>query len=91
MEYTVIELPDGCSVGRYAVARSLERSKDSKMPHKLVKRGLGNRAIYDLTFDYDFHSLQGRASSVLLRIDYSDVPGYWDEIIGKRPRDSSNQ
>jgi chitinase len=85
VEYTVVELPDGCSVGRYAVAVSLERSKDPKMPQKLVKRGLGNKAVYDFTFDYNFKSLQGRASSVLLRIDYSDVPGYWDEVICKCP------
>jgi chitinase len=47
----------------------------------LVKRGLANRAVYDLTLDYDFKPLNGRASSVLLRIDYSDVEGYWDQVI----------
>lgn len=83
VEHTIVELPAGCSVGRYARAIALERSHDPKIPHRLVKRGLANKVVYDFTFDYNFKPLQERGSSVLLRIDYSDVQGYWDEIICK--------
>jgi len=66
------------------MAISLERSEDPKIPHRLVKRGLANKAVYDFTFNYNFKPLQERgSSSVLLRIDYSDVQGYWDQAIRK--------
>lgn len=60
VEDTIVELPPGCSQGRYAVARSLTRTQDPKIPRKLVKRGLGNKAVYDSTFDYDFTTVQKR-------------------------------
>ncbi|KAH8812331.1 family 18 glycosyl hydrolase [Xylogone sp. PMI_703] len=81
VKYTVVELPRGCSVGRYVVAISLEPSEDHRMPQKLVKRGLSNKPVYDFTFDYNFNAFEKRDSSVKVRIDYSDVPGYWDEVI----------
>ena len=40
--------------------------------------------MYDLTFNYDFQPVRKRdASSVLVRIDYSDDPGYWSQIVDK--------
>lgn len=81
VEDTIVELPPGCSMGRYAVARSLTRTKDPNVPQKLVKRGLGNKAVYDFTFDYDFTTVQKRGSTVRLRVDYTNMPGYWDSII----------
>jgi chitinase len=81
---TVVELPDRCGPGRYAMAVSLETSEKQDKPKHLIKRGLGNETVYDFTFDYDFTPLQKRqATNVLLRVDYSDDPGYWDSVIGK--------
>jgi chitinase len=82
--HTVVDMPGDCGPGRYAVAVSLEPSRDHAhlKPH-LVKRGLESAPVYDFTFDYDFGVFERRAdkSNVLLRIDYSDDPGYWSEIV----------
>jgi chitinase len=82
---TVIEMPSGCGPGKYAMAVSLEPSSSQILPSHLEKRGLNNPTVYDLTFDYDFTPLQRRGgSNVLLRIDYSDDPGYWNDVVGKQ-------
>jgi chitinase len=83
---TVVEMPSRCGPGKYAMAVSLEPSESQDMPTHLRKRGLKNPVVYDFTFDYDFTPLQRRADSkVLLRIDYSDDPGYWNNIVGEYP------
>ncbi|KAH7304437.1 hypothetical protein B0I35DRAFT_495191, partial [Stachybotrys elegans] len=85
---TILEMPPSCGPGKYAMAISLEPmhdgSQDDKMPH-LVKRSLpAGSTVYNLTFDYGFHRLQGRADNeVVIRIDYSNVEGYWNEVVGK--------
>ncbi|KAI8197977.1 Mutanase, partial [Colletotrichum sp. SAR 10_65] len=86
---TVVEMPEGCGPGRYAMAVSLTRSDNQTLPHRLVKRNpeVINAHVYDFVFDYDFSPLRKRAqgSNVLLRIDYSDDPGYWSEIVAAAP------
>lgn len=65
VEYTVVEMPEGCGPGKYAMAVSLEVSqKWTSLPHRLEKR-LGRKTrIYDFTFDYDFTAVNKRASTV---------------------------
>ncbi|KAI3336893.1 carbohydrate-binding module family 18 [Xylariaceae sp. AK1471] len=86
VERTVIEVPSECGPGRYAVAVSMSQSVDHTLPeemaHRLVKRGLLEPRVYDLTFDYDFSVLQGRDDSdVDIRIDFSTDPYYWSSIV----------
>ncbi len=85
---TVVKMPQDCGPGKYAMAVSLEPIDGEPPPPHInirnIRRGVKNPAVYKLTFDYDFSVLQKRASNVLLRIDYSDNPGYWAEIVGKR-------
>ncbi|KAK1639955.1 glycosyl hydrolases family 18-domain-containing protein [Colletotrichum phormii] len=84
---TVIEMPAGCGPGKYAMAVSLEPSHNQSLPRRLEKRA-DELADFDLTFDYDFpHPPKKRAggSKVLLRIDYSDDPGYWSHIVAAAP------
>lgn len=84
-EHTVIEMPDGCGPGRYAMVVSLARSQNYSiiLPRHLEGRRGIDRRVYDLTFDYDFTAVNKRASTnVLMRIDYSDDPGYWEKVVG---------
>jgi chitinase len=88
LEHTVVEMPSDCGPGKYAVARKMESSTGhAHIRHKLEKRGLGDAPVYDFTFDYDFTTFEKRAdqSNVLVRIDYSDNPGYWDSIVEAPP------
>jgi chitinase len=92
VERTVIEMPQHCGPGKYAMAvgmRQLDREEvEASLPEdarrKLWKRGIESPKVYNLTFDYDFSVLQGRQENkVRLRMDYSDTPGYWSSIVGK--------
>jgi chitinase len=88
IESTIIEMPEDCGPGKYAVAWKMDPSTShDHIRHRLVKRGLSDAPVYDLTFDYDFTSFEKRAdqSKVLVRIDYSDDPGYWSSIIAAKP------
>lgn len=83
---TVVEMPSHCGAGRYAVAVNIAASHNNTLPHhlekRLYKRGIVRPKVYDFTFDYDFSPIHRRAKSdVLLRIDYSSEPGYWQSIV----------
>lgn len=89
---TVVKMPQGCGPGKYAMAVSLEPDLDElPLPYINIRssgrrRGVEKPAVYKLTFDYDFSPLQKRAATnTLIRIDYSDNPGYWSHIVAARP------
>lgn len=60
---------------------------ESHSNHRLVKRlNLPpSHTVYNFTFDYDFAVLKDRADSkdVLFRLDYSNDPGYWEDVVGE--------
>lgn len=95
VEETVVEMPDHCGAGRYAVAVSMEIATNQTLPPELVKRlsrrGVTLPRVYDFTFDYDFSPIHRRGESdVRFRIDYSSEPYYWNEIVnspGEAKRD----
>lgn len=71
---TILEMPrgQGCGPGKYAVAKSLELSRNQSLPRHLAKRNLGERAVvYDLTFDYDFTRVPRDFGPTHMRIDFS--------------------
>jgi chitinase len=90
VEDTVVEMPPHCGPGKYALAVSLEPmhdvDDDSVLSPRLKRRLPVGATVYNLTFDYGFHRLQGRQSNkVKLRIDYSNVKNYWNRIVGRYP------
>ncbi|KAF2003755.1 glycoside hydrolase family 18 protein [Amniculicola lignicola CBS 123094] len=80
---TILEMPDGCGAGRYAVAKSMVPSKDQTIPHRLAKRYPGDMKpkVYDLTFDYDFRRVPRDVGETHMRIDFSNKDNYWDNIV----------
>jgi len=82
-------MPSHCVSARYAVGISFEpasnQDQDTQYIPRHLRRNIGSKStIYEFTFDYDWTRAQKRqdAGSTLLRIDYSDDQGYWDEILG---------
>jgi len=87
---TVVDMPAHCGPGKYALVVSVEpmhqaHDDDVLAPH--LKRRLPVAAqVFNLTFDYGFHRLQGRADNRMkLRIDYSNAKGYWDDVVAAKP------
>lgn len=86
---TIIQMPEGCGPGKYAVAKSLSESKNQTLPHHLVHRGLGvgeSSPVFDLTFDYDFRRVPRDLGNTQLRIDFSNEPKYWDRVVDEPAR-----
>ncbi|KAL2757510.1 glycoside hydrolase family 18 protein [Sodiomyces alcalophilus JCM 7366] len=91
---TIMEMPAHCGAGKYAIAVSMDQlpeeeaaaSLPSHARRRLFKRGIEQPRVYNLTFDYDYSILQGRQDKqVRIRIDYSDIPGYWSQVVAAPP------
>ncbi|RDW92951.1 uncharacterized protein DSM5745_00273 [Aspergillus mulundensis] len=79
---TIIQMPQGCGPGKYAVVKDLSPSVNQTLPGSLARRGLLD-TVYDLTFDYDFKRVPRDLGETNLRIDYSNDVDYWDNIVDK--------
>jgi chitinase len=82
---TILQMPNGCGPGKYAVAKSMTPApgKDHK---KLLPRHLSHLAglepvVYELTFDYDFHRVPRDLGNTQMRIDFSNQDDYWKNIV----------
>lgn len=58
-------------------------SENQELPHHIRKRELIGREIYDLTFDYDFARVPRDLGESLMRIDFSNEEGYWNNVVNK--------
>ena len=59
-------------------------SGNLSLPHYVQnqkRESLGG--VYDLTFDYDFARVPRDAGDTQMRIDYSNMEGYWDSVVDK--------
>lgn len=88
---TILQMPNRCGPGRYAVAKELKESQNQTLPGHLNKRDLEGRSVYDLTFDYDFKRVPRDYGDALMRIDYSNQPGYWDSVVDRPASDSERK
>ncbi|KAM7196715.1 putative glycosyl hydrolases family 18 protein [Naviculisporaceae sp. PSN 640] len=80
---TILQMPSGCGPGKYAVAKSFSPAKHQTLPRSLAhleERG-DKPVIYDLTFDYDFSRVPRDLGNTQMRIDFSNQPGYWDQVV----------
>ncbi|KAG8353315.1 hypothetical protein FVEN_g8694 [Fusarium venenatum] len=81
---TILEMPDGCGPGRYAVAKHMVPSSNQTLPPHLARRGLeSSEQVYDLVFDYNFKRVPRDLGTTQMRIDYSNKDGYWDTVVNK--------
>lgn len=82
-EDTIIRLPTHIGSGPYARVVSMVRAEpEYELPsHHITSRSLDRNSnpVYKLTFDYDFHLIK-RADPINMRVDYTNLLGYWDEL-----------
>ncbi|MCJ1250761.1 hypothetical protein MMC30_007989 [Trapelia coarctata] len=81
---TILEMPEGCGPGKYAVAVQLETSQNQELPQHLSKRDLPSGAlVYDLKFDYNFARVPRDLGDTQMRIDFANEDGYWNKVVDK--------
>ncbi|KAL3476933.1 glycosyl hydrolases family 18-domain-containing protein [Aspergillus californicus] len=88
---TILQMPDRCGPGRYAVAKLFETSQNQSIPEHLHKRDLGGAPVYDLTFDYNFQRVPRDFGDAQMRVDFSNQPGYWDSVVDRPTDDDERQ
>lgn len=87
---TILQMPDSCGPGKYAVAKSFGVSNNQELPDHLAKRGLASSQVYDLTYDYDFRRVPRSYGDSKMRLDFSNEKGYWDSVVD-RPGDTKRK
>lgn len=80
---TILQMPDSCGPGRYAVAKDFNLSANQSLPGHLFRRDLGSSQVYDLSYDYNFHRVPRDYGDSQMRIDFSNEPGYWDAVVNR--------
>lgn len=94
-EDTIVRLPAHVGEGPYARVVTMETAEpEFQLPlHHVQARSLeGNKSpVYRMKFDYDFHLIK-RDDVVNMRVDYTNLLGYWDELTdvpaSKKKRDA---
>lgn len=80
VEGTIVEMPDNCARGSWARAISLEISHDQSLPRHTMKRAQTSQ-VYDFVFDYNMALRRRDAGPSALRMDYSNLGGYWNAVV----------
>ena len=81
---TIVEMPEGCGPGKYAVVKEMTESTNQALPGHLNARDLHSSAtVYDLTFDYDFRRVPRDIGDTQMRLDFSNEDGYWEKMVDK--------
>ncbi|XEV07561.1 hypothetical protein FSHL1_012848 [Fusarium sambucinum] len=79
VEGTIVHMPTDCGSGSYARAVSLVPSQNQSIPVELARHRPS--AVYDFSFDYDMGLVRRDAGEYSLRLDYSNVRGYWNAVV----------
>jgi chitinase len=74
---TILQMPHnrGCGPAKYAVAVSMEPSKNQSLPGHVRRRVAAHGitpVVYDLTFDYDWKRVPRDLGDTQVRVDYSN-------------------
>lgn len=91
-EDTIIRMPDHVGEGPFARIVSMKPVTHDLPQHHLEHRseeGLQDNPVYEVVVDYNFGAIsitQKRADNpVFLRVDYTNLLGYWDEVEAAEP------
>lgn len=84
-EGTIVAMPEDCGPGSYAVVHSILPSFSQELPAH-VKRAMPPESIvYDIELSYDFSLVKRDAGDIFIRIDYSNMGGYWENVVKADP------
>ncbi|KAJ8128780.1 hypothetical protein O1611_g4852 [Lasiodiplodia mahajangana] len=69
-----------CAANQLARAVSLDTARDQSMPPEVVKRGPTSQ-VFDFRFDFNFDLVRKDTNNTSIRIDYSNIKGYWNAVV----------
>ncbi|EXK80364.1 hypothetical protein FOQG_15146 [Fusarium oxysporum f. sp. raphani 54005] len=81
VEGTIVEMPDNCALNTLARAISLQESHDQSIPSSKHTRRAATSKVFDFTFDRNLNHARSDSGNTKVRIDYSNVGGYWDAAV----------
>lgn len=84
---TIITLPRHIGSGPFARIVHMKPVHQNELPkHHLEKRSQSNHdsTVYTLKIDYAFDLIKRADSDVRIRVDYTNLMPYWDEMTGKQ-------
>ncbi|GFP57665.1 endochitinase [Trichoderma asperellum] len=93
VEGTLVQMPEDCFADSIARAISLEVAKDQYVPREMTTDRSPTSPVYDFTFDMNMKLARRDTNNTMVRIDFSNVIGYWDNLIdypGIQSSDASN-
>ncbi|KAJ3559300.1 hypothetical protein NM688_g427 [Phlebia brevispora] len=83
-ENTVVKMPSTCGAGPYARLALLQVNNSLALSPSLSALKPAENPIYEMHFDYEFNRLSETRDAtdgdVLVRVDATNLPGYWSEI-----------
>jgi chitinase len=81
VEGTIIEMPDNCAPNSFARAISLEVAADQYIPSEVLGKRSPTSQVFDFNFDFNFDLVRRDTNNTSLRMDYSNIAGYWKSIV----------
>ncbi|KAF4906599.1 Chitotriosidase-1 [Colletotrichum fructicola] len=81
---TILQMPNGCGPGKYAVAKDMVPTPETKkliLPRHLKHLSARSPIVYDLTFDYDFTRVPRDLGDTQMRVDFSNQDDYWNTVV----------
>ena len=67
------------------MVHSIQPSISQELPPH-VRRGISSESIvYDIELDYDFSLAKRDVGDIYIRIDCSNMPGYWNQVVAADP------
>ncbi|KAF5676733.1 glycoside hydrolase family 18 [Fusarium denticulatum] len=82
VEGTVVEMPDSCASNQLVRAISLTASKNQSIPHAFSHHQRFSQ-VFDFTFDFNFKLMRRDSNNTSIRMDYSNAPGYWNQLVDR--------
>lgn len=80
VEGTLVEMPEDCAPNTFARALSLDLSMDQYVPEHIAKRSPTSQ-VFEFSFDFNIGLMRRDTNNTSVRLDYSNLPGYWDSIV----------
>ncbi|KAL7815591.1 glycoside hydrolase family 18 protein [Trichoderma gracile] len=81
IEGTTIEMPDNVSDIRPLVHHSPVLCSEDQYISEAFSPREPTSQVFDLSFDYQTHLARRDSNRTSIRLDYSNVPGYWSTVV----------